>query len=115
MEFSMSLVETAPADRALNGRRAISPQVQAFEAEIRSFRPTAKDIHTRIGSAIRRRRRAIEVTLTELAKICGVSFQQVQKYESGACAISAAQLWTMACALGVPVSYFYEGDPTAEA
>jgi DNA-binding transcriptional regulator YiaG len=76
--------------------------------------PTAKDIHARVGSAIRRRRRAIEVTLLELAQACGVSFQQVQKYESGACAISAAQLWNMACALNVPVSYFYESGP-AEA
>ena len=85
------------------------------EALPRSFHPTAKDIHARVGSAIRRRRRAIEVTLLELARACGVSFQQVQKYESGACAISAAQLWNMACALGVPVSYFYESDPTADA
>ena len=76
----------------------------------RSFHPNAKDIHARIGAAIRRRRRAVEVTLSELAQVCGVSFQQVQKYESGACAISAAQLWNMACALGVPVSYFYDGD-----
>jgi DNA-binding transcriptional regulator YiaG len=114
MEFTMSF-ETASVEMTLNGHRALSPQVKAFEAALRSFHPTAKDIHTRIGSAIRRRRRAVEITLFELAKACGVSFQQVQKYESGACAISAAQLWNMACALGVPVSYFYEGDPTAEA
>lgn len=110
----MSL-ETAVLDHPLNGRPALSPAVEAFETSIRSFHPTAKDIHTRIGSAIRRRRRAIEITLFDLAQACGVSFQQVQKYESGACAISAAQLWNMACALGVPVSYFYEGDPTAVA
>jgi DNA-binding transcriptional regulator YiaG len=112
MELSMSL-ETASVDTT--GHQAPSPQVQAFESALRSFRPTAQDIHTRIGTAIRRRRRAVEITLNELAKVCGVSFQQVQKYESGACAISAAQLWNMACALGVPVNYFYEGDPTAEA
>ena len=80
-----------------------------------AFHPSAKDVHARIGAAIRRRRRRIEVTLFELAQVCGVSFQQVQKYESGACAISAAQLWNMACALGMPVSYFYESDPTADA
>ena len=84
----MSLVETASTDTTLHGHKALSPQVEAFEAAIRSFRPTAKDIHTRIGSAIRRRRRAVEITLFELAKACGVSFQQVQKYETGACAIS---------------------------
>jgi DNA-binding transcriptional regulator YiaG len=114
MEYPMSF-EAAALDTTMNGHMALSPQVEAFDRAMRSFHPTAKDIHTRIGSAIRRRRRAIEVTLHELAQVCGVSFQQVQKYESGACAISAAQLWNMACALGVPVSYFYESDPTADA
>jgi transcriptional regulator with XRE-family HTH domain len=75
----------------------------------------AKDIHTRVGAAIRRRRRAVEITLHQLAQSCGVSFQQVQKYESGASAISAATLWNMACALRVPIAYFYENDPTVEA
>jgi hypothetical protein len=98
------------AAATLNGQRT---EVTGLDLSPRPFQPSAKDLHARIGGAIRRRRRAIDVTLLELAQVCGVSFQQVQKYESGACAISAAQLWTMACALGVPVSYFYEGDPTA--
>jgi ribosome-binding protein aMBF1 (putative translation factor) len=72
------------------------------------FDLAAKELQVRIGAAIRRRRRAVEVTLLELARVCGVSFQQVQKYESGACSISAAQLWNMAQALGVPINYFYE-------
>jgi len=82
------------------------------------FQVAAKEVQARIGAAIRRRRRAVEVTLLDLARVCGVSFQQVQKYESGACSISAAQLWTMAQALEVPISYFYEaaaGDPNALA
>ena len=94
---------------ALNGQAARAPSLE-IDLAPRSFHPVAKDIHARIGAAIRRRRRAIEVTLAELAQVCGVSFQQVQKYESGACAISAAQLWNMARALGVPVSYFYDGE-----
>ena len=95
----------------LNGHAA-SVHRSSLEIDVapRSFHPSAKDIHARIGAAIRRRR-AIEITLLELASVCGVSFQQVQKYESGACAISAAQLWNMACALGVPVSYFYDSEP----
>jgi hypothetical protein len=82
------------------------------------FEMAAKEVQLRIGAAIRRRRRAVEITLLDLARVCGVSFQQVQKYESGACSISAAQLWTMAQALEVPISYFYEcaaGDPAALA
>jgi hypothetical protein len=80
-----------------------------------AFQIPAKEMQARIGAAIRRRRRAIEITLTDLAHVCGVSFQQVQKYESGACSISAAQLWTMAQALGVPITYFYEAAAAAAA
>lgn len=103
--------EAPSSESALNGRGAFAP--------VETSRPSpshaaAKDIHVRVGSAIRRRRRAIELTLHELAQVCGVSFQQVQKYESGASAISAATLWNMACALRVPISYFYESDPSAE-
>jgi DNA-binding transcriptional regulator YiaG len=82
------------------------PRLTAISAT--PFEIAAKEVQVRIGGAIRRRRRAVEVTLLELARVCGVSFQQVQKYESGACSISAAQLWTMAVALEVPISYFYE-------
>jgi hypothetical protein len=83
----------------------------------RPFEMASKDLQVRIGAAIRRRRRAVEVTLSQLAGVCGVSFQQVQKYESGACSISAAQLWTLAQALAVPIAYFYEAaaDPVAHA
>src|SRR5689334_350771 len=77
------------------------------------FHVAAKEVQARIGAAIRRRRRAVEVTLSDLARVCGVSFQQVQKYESGACSISAAQLWTMAQALEVPIGYFYDAAGVA--
>jgi hypothetical protein len=83
------------------------PRLAAIAAE--PFQLAAKDLQARIGAAIRRQRRIVDITLTELSRTCGVSFQQVQKYESGACSISAAQLWTIAQALGVPIGYFYEG------
>jgi DNA-binding transcriptional regulator YiaG len=91
------------------------PRLSAVTAT--PFEVAAKEVQVRIGAAIRRRRRAVEVTLLQLARYCGVSFQQVQKYESGACSISAAQLWTMAQALEVPINYFYEAaaDPKALA
>ncbi len=50
----------------------------------------------------------MDLTLQDLAKACGVSFQQIHKYESGICSLSASQLWAIAQALEVPVSYFYE-------
>jgi transcriptional regulator with XRE-family HTH domain len=58
---------------------------------------------------LRLRRRLLDLTQTELASVCGVSFQQIQKYESGSNHISAAMLWRLAGALGVNTQYFYEG------
>ncbi|HEX4709439.1 helix-turn-helix transcriptional regulator [Phenylobacterium sp.] len=65
-------------------------------------------IQQSIGLAIRRRRRLIDMTLRDLADACGVSFQQIHKYEAGVCSVSAVQLWKIGVALGVPVTYFFE-------
>jgi transcriptional regulator with XRE-family HTH domain len=65
-------------------------------------------VHGRIGSAIRRRRRLMGLSLRELARASGISLQQIQKYEVGASSISAAQLWKFAHCLAVPVEHFYE-------
>jgi transcriptional regulator with XRE-family HTH domain len=68
----------------------------------------AREMQARLGRAIRHRRRILDLTLQDLASACGVTFQQVHKYEAGVCALSASQLWAIAQALHVPVSYFYE-------
>jgi ribosome-binding protein aMBF1 (putative translation factor) len=65
-------------------------------------------VQERLGRAIRLRRRMMDLTLQDLAAACGVTFQQVHKYESGLCSLSASQLWAIAQALEVPVTYFYE-------
>ena len=75
---------------------------------------TTQVIQQRLGRAIRIRRRMMDLTLQDLAGACGVTFQQVHKYESGLCSMSASQLWCVAVALGVPVSYFYESLATPE-
>jgi len=69
---------------------------------------TSRLIQQRLGRAIRQRRRMMDLTLQDLAGACGVTFQQVHKYESGLCSMSASQLWCIAVALEVPVSYFYD-------
>jgi len=43
----------------------------------------------------------------------GVSFQQVQKYEKGVNRVGAARLQSIATALDVPVTFFYDGDGKA--
>src|ERR1700761_1477551 len=69
---------------------------------------TTRYVQERLGRAIRQRRRMMDMTLEDLARYCGVTFQQVHKYESGLCSLSASQLWSISIALDVPVSHFYE-------
>ncbi|BBF82654.1 transcriptional regulator, Cro/CI family (plasmid) [Asticcacaulis excentricus] len=45
-----------------------------------------------------------------MASALGITFQQVQKYESGHNRISASRLHAAACFLKVPVSDFFEGQ-----
>lgn len=65
------------------------------------------DVH--VGKRIRHRRWTVGTTQSQLADAVGIKFQQVQKYETGANRVSASRLWDMAAALGVPVSFFFEG------
>lgn len=72
-----------------------------------------------VGKKIRQRRWLIGMTQQSLAGVVGIKFQQIQKYETGANRVSASRLWDIAHALGVQVSFFFEGlevdDTTAKA
>jgi len=56
-----------------------------------------------LGAAVRIRRRTIGMSQEALAEQCGVSFQQIQKYENGANRISFSRLVQIARALGCRV------------
>jgi len=66
-----------------------------------------------VGNQLRLKRLARGVNQTELGKALKVSFQQVQKYESGANRISMSKLW-LACDLlkAKPEDFF--PDPAGE-
>ncbi len=49
------------------------------------------------------------MTQQQLADKVGIKFQQIQKYETGMNRISASRLWDIADALGVAISFFFEG------
>ena len=53
----------------------------------------------------------MHVSQQDLAKVLGLSFQQIQKYEKGTNRMSAATLFQIAEVLKVDVMYFYEGLP----
>lgn len=69
--------------------------------------PTAIDRH--IGARLAERRHAVGLTQVQLAECLGITFQQIQKYESGVNRIGAGQLFELGCLLEVPVTYFYFG------
>jgi transcriptional regulator with XRE-family HTH domain len=51
----------------------------------------------------------VGMTQQQLGDIVGIKFQQIQKYETGMNRISASRLWDIAQALGVSISFFFEG------
>ena len=74
------------------------------------------DIH--VGSKLRAQRALFGLSQAGLAKKLGITFQQLQKYESGKNRMSAGRIWQASRTLGAPVSYFFEGlddnaDPAA--
>ena len=74
-------------------------------------------IDQHVGERIRARRAELGLTQEQLAQALQVSYQQVQKYETGANRISAGRIFEIARKLGVDVSYFFEGlglDASAE-
>lgn len=67
------------------------------------------DLDVQLGRRLRRRRRLLGMTQVELGLLCGVRFQQIQKYESASNKMSAGMLGRLARVLGVDVGYFFEG------
>jgi len=74
----------------------------------------ANRIDFHVGMRLRARRLEIGMSQERLAQRLGVAFQQVQKYESGRNRISASRLHQIACALDVPIGYFFEGISSPE-
>ena len=81
--------------------------------------PRIASIDSHIGARLRARRILQRISQAELAKVAGLSFQQIQKYENGTNRISASLLYKFSQFLDVEISYFYEklasNDPSTEA
>lgn len=50
-----------------------------------------------------------------MADTLGIAYQQVAKLETAATRASGSRLWDLASALDVPVSFFFDGAPSAGA
>ncbi len=69
--------------------------------------PHPVDVH--VGDKIRLRRRLLGMSQAAVAGQIGISFQQLQKYESGANRVGASRLYQLAKVLGVAPSAFFKG------
>jgi transcriptional regulator with XRE-family HTH domain len=68
--------------------------------------PTAVDAC--IGAQIRRRRLALKMRQPQLAKVVGVTQQQVQKYETGQNRVNAVRLYEICKVLNVEIASMFE-------
>jgi transcriptional regulator with XRE-family HTH domain len=68
-----------------------------------------------VGARVRMRRKMLAMSQSELGDALGITYQQVQKNESGTNRISASRLQQISHILQVPVAFFFEGVPNASA
>ncbi len=69
--------------------------------------PHPVDVH--VGGRVRMRRKLLGMSQADLGEALGVSFQQLQKNESGFNRIGASRLFQLCHVLNVPIEYFFEG------
>ena len=69
----------------------------------------ATDIDQHVGERIRQRRIMLGYTQERLAETLGISYQQIQKYETGANRVSAGRLFQISKHLDVPVGHLFDG------
>ena len=69
--------------------------------------PHPVDIH--VGKRVKEIRTIRGLTQSNVADLLGISFQQLQKYETGANRVSASRMFEIAKLLDVSPSFFFEG------
>lgn len=69
---------------------------------------TPRDDDVRVGARVKSRRMQLDMTQGGLAARLGLTFQQIQKYESGRNRIGSSRMVQIAETLGVTPGYFFE-------
>jgi transcriptional regulator with XRE-family HTH domain len=71
--------------------------------------PGGKTVDFHVGERIRQRRAELGLTQEDLGVALQISYQQIQKYETGTNRVSAGRLFEIGGVLGVDISYFFDG------
>jgi len=87
----------------LSMEKDVSPKAVMHNAR------SALDADLHVGLKVRKARKAMDMSQTELGNQLGVSFQQIQKYEKGSNRIGSGRLWEISRVLQVPIDYFFDG------
>ncbi len=74
--------------------------------------PLEIDVH--IGQQLRAARHGRKLSQKAVADQVGITWQQLQKYESGGNRVSGSRLYNLARALNVSILFFYAGLPGYE-
>lgn len=70
------------------------------------------DFH--VGQKIKLKRKMLGMTQCDLGNHIGITFQQIQKYETGENRVSASTLYDIAAVLETNIDYFFYGLDVAE-
>ena len=73
------------------------------------FLADGKRVDFHVGERIRERHAELGLTQEDLGRTLQISYQQIQKYETGANRVSAGRLFEIATALSVEIAYFFDG------
>jgi len=72
-------------------------------------------IDTHVGKKLKELRILRDLSQVKVADKLGLSFQQLQKYETGGNRVSASRLYELAQLLDVNTAYFFSGLPGEDA
>ena len=70
------------------------------------------DVDRFVSAQIRNRRNTLGMSQDNLARRLGISFQQLQKYESGTNRVSCGRLYDIAAVMGMTVTSFFPPQGT---
>jgi len=69
----------------------------------------------KMGERVKFRRQDLGMSQESLAEILDVSYQQVQRYESGRNRLNVENIQLIAHALGVPITFFFDVPSDSES
>jgi transcriptional regulator with XRE-family HTH domain len=95
--------------------KAKTGQGRAPRARRAAPQPRKTHVDELVAARIKARRLLAGLSQTDLAAKIGVTFQALQKYETGENRVSAGRLWRIADVLGADIAYFFQDSPRSGA